>query len=226
MTASNNELLSLIDPELFQYGIALGAHQREHLNRFVILMETWNRRINLTGAKNHLELMRRHILDCLMLEQVPRASGRIRWIDIGSGGGLPSFPLAILHPDDLVTSVETVGKKVTFQQYAARELGLKNLTILNRDIFQIARETALEDLYDVVVARAFKALPVLLELAAQLLPPGGQLWAMKGARWREELAKTGPDSLAAFTPVPEQFDYALGDTGGSGTILVWTRLER
>lgn len=225
---STSDPISLIDSELNAFGIFPDRVQRDRLNQFVELLESWNRRINLTGARDRATLMRRHILDCLMLETVARPSSFGAWADLGSGAGLPAFPLAIMHPEYSVTSVEKVGKKTTFQQFAARALGLKNLTLHKGNIVPLAERMDLnpefDTMFDAVVARAFAKLPLLMELGAKLLRPGGQLWAMKGNRWREEFSKVSPQHLERFAPGPKTHTYTLEKNARPGLILVWTRL--
>ncbi len=215
--------MSLIDSELTAHGIFSDRRQRDRLNQFVELLESWNRKINLTGARNRANLMRRHILDCLMLETVKRPSSFNTWVDLGSGAGLPAFPIAIMHPEYSVTSVEKVGKKATFQQFAARSLGLENLIPHKGNIVPLAKRMHLNPEFDVVVARAFANLPLLMELGAQLLRPGGQLWAMKGKRWREEFSQVSPQHLERFAPGPITHPYQLEKNAPPGLILVWTR---
>ena len=216
--------MSLIDSELTAHGIFPDRRQRDRFNQFVELLETWNRRINLTGARDRATLMRRHILDCLMLETVTRPSSFKSWVDLGSGAGLPAFPIAIMHPEYSVTSVEKVGKKATFQQFAARSLGLENLTVHKGNIVPLAERMEPNPQFDAVVARAFTKLPLLMALGAKLLRPGGQLWAMKGKRWREEISAVSPQHLERFAPGPTTHPYLLEKNAAAGWILVWTRL--
>ncbi|MCH8076309.1 MAG: 16S rRNA (guanine(527)-N(7))-methyltransferase RsmG [SAR324 cluster bacterium] len=215
--------MSLIDSELTAHGIFPDRRQRDRLNHFVEMLESWNRRINLTGARNRATLMRRHILDCLMLETVERPSAFNRWADLGSGAGLPAFPIAIMHPEYSVVSVEKVGKKATFQQFAARSLGLENLIVHKGNAALLANGMRLNPEFDVVVARAFAKLPLLMEFGAKLLRPGGQLWAMKGKRWREEFSEVSPRLLERFAPGPQTHSYLLEKNAPPGWILVWTR---
>ena len=128
-----------------------------------------------------------------------------------------------MHPEYSVTSVEKVGKKATFQQFAARSLGLENLTLYKGNINSLADRTRSAAEFDAVVARAFTNLSTLLELGSKLLRPGGQLWAMKGKRWREEFSQASPHNLACFAPGPQTHTYHLEKEALPGLILVWTR---
>ncbi len=158
-----------------------------------------------------------------MLEAVPRGPALHEWLDVGAGAGLPGLLIALLHPEYRVTGTDTVAKKVTFQQEAARVLGLANYTALRADVNRLARDPAAQARYDAVVARAFADLAVLLPLARALLRPGGELWAMKGARWAEELERVPADARAAFAPEPRRFAYRLDAAGTEAVILVFRK---
>lgn len=215
-----------IKPILDNMGIRVSPAQQATMEAYVQLLLHWNRRINLTGARDEETVYTRHILDCLMLETVPMPKGSLSWLDVGSGAGLPGLILALMHPDHQISSVDTVAKKITFQQEAARRLALPNFHPRRVDINQLADETTVEaQRPDIVVARAFASLETLLRLGAKLLKPGGQLWAMKGKRVFEELSAADPRLLACYQPDPIHYPYDLipgkGDSSQSGVIVVF-----
>ncbi len=224
------ETFSLIEPALAEAGIRIDAERRERLERFAGLVLHWNRAMNLIGDPERF--YSRHLLDCLMLETLPGLQGARRVLDIGSGAGLPGIVLALMHPEWRVVLAETVQKKVTFLRVAAQALGLDgglgvgNLLPRRENVHEMA---AGEDggAYDVVVARAFAEMKVLLPLAAGLLRPGGQLWAMKGARLAEEQAALSAGELAPFEPEPGLYPYDFagsGIAGVGGVIAVYRKL--
>lgn len=220
MQRASNPLLHIED-QLRAAQIVLEDEPRRKIAAYVALLEKWGNRINLTGARAPEELLRRHVLDCLMLETVPRAGGLTRWIDIGSGGGLPGLLVAIVHPGYEVTLAETVAKKATFLAHAARALRLPNVTVLREDIHRTAAALDAHSRFDGVLARAFADLGVLLKLGGALLRPGGELWAMKGPRWSEELKAAAPALLEPYGPEPEVHPYRLGEGGPEMSVLVF-----
>ncbi len=116
-----------------------------------------------------------------------------RAIDVGTGAGFPSVPLAIAFPGLSVSAVESIRKKCEFLRGAARELGLSpgRLEVLEGRAEELARRPDMRDAYDLAVARALAPLPVVIELCAPFLRPGGVLVAMKGPKVDEELARSG-----------------------------------
>jgi 16S rRNA (guanine527-N7)-methyltransferase len=213
--------LAAISSQLRRWGIALTPAQRERILAFLALLEHWNRRINLTGDRERGVLLHRHVLDCLMLEALPRPAGRRHWLDVGSGAGLPGLLIAIMHPEDLVTAVESAAKKATFLQHATRTLGLANVRVVRGDVGRLEPPPPGEQPYDVLVARAFADLERLLGLSARLLPPGAELWAMKGVRWEAELNRVPGALRARFDPQPRRLAYDLAPGGAAGVILVF-----
>jgi 16S rRNA (guanine527-N7)-methyltransferase len=113
-------------------------------------------------------------------------------VDLGSGGGVPAIPLAIVMPDVRVTLVEATGKKVAFLRSAIESLGLTNAHVLQARAETIGHDhKAHREKYDLATARALGHLAVVAELAGPLVRPHGHVVAVKGARADQELAEAG-----------------------------------
>lgn len=203
--------LALIEGELATHGITLDAVQCDRLARYAALLLHWNRRINLVGTRDPRILWRRHLLDCLMLETVPRRPALHRWLDVGSGAGLPGIVLAIVHPEYHVTTVDSVARKATFLAEATRQLGLPNVTCIRDDARRLATQPGFMP-FDALVARAFGPLATLLELGVSLLQPSGEVWAMKGRRWQTEASGLSPALQRAYLAPPQVHPYCLAAT--------------
>ncbi len=153
------------------------------LERYAALLTKWNEKINLVGRRTIGDLWSRHILDSV---QVYRAAPPCRrWLDLGSGAGLPGAVVAILAKGQgtstRVTCVDSDLRKGAFLRVVAHDLDVPLEVVTAR----------IEDLppcgADVVSARALAPLPVLLPLAARHLAHGGICLFPKGKSWREEL---------------------------------------
>lgn len=147
--------------------------------------------MNLTAIRDADEAWERHIFDALTLLPVLGELGEgARVIDVGSGGGLPGIPLAIVRPDLAVVLLEPTGKKAAFLRHAAEELGLTNVEVVReRAEVMGASGGAHRDGYDAVVARAVGRLVVLAELTVPLAKIGGLIVLVKGQKADEELAE-------------------------------------
>lgn len=134
-------------------------------------------------------LLSRRALDELETRHVPESvafarmlpSGKV--LDVGSGGGLPGLVIALVRPDLSVTLLEATRKKASFLRETAADLGLEVEVIHGR-----AEETdARHGEFDVVTARAVAPLQRLIAWTVPFLTPHGRVYAIKGARWREEV---------------------------------------
>jgi 16S rRNA (guanine527-N7)-methyltransferase len=153
----------------------------ERLDRFLALVLTWNRTINLVGRADEAQLRRRHLEDSLaLLPYLP--TGFERAIDLGSGGGFPGLVLAIAtgRPFDLV---EADQRKAAFLREAAR------ITEAPATVHAARIETVALPPAPLVTARALAPLPVLLGWAAPLLAPGGVCVFPKGRTAEQELTQ-------------------------------------
>ena len=167
-------------------GLALPQETIDRLLAFGELLLKWNKVYNLTAIRSPQELITHHLLDSLAV--LPQLAAVNRLADIGSGGGLPGVVLAIVRPGLVVSSVETVGKKASFQQQAKIELGLGNFTVLNKRVEQVLPDVLPGGAPDGVISRAFSSLADFVALSGHLVAEGGALYAMKGVDPVDEVA--------------------------------------
>ncbi len=210
--------LERILPALERHGLRLTPDEQERIVAYVELLERWNQRINLTAIRGRAQIYVRHVLDCLLLETWPWPPGVEQVVDIGSGAGLPGLLVALRHPRCTVTALETVAKKVTFLQEAARAMGLAGFHPLRTDAQRHASAEG-AGRYDLALARAFSDLARGLPLAERLLRPRGEFWTFKGERLQEELAAVAPDTLARFEPGPALQTYREPDLDLAGVLV-------
>lgn len=169
---------------LAELGLDLPAAMQQKLLAFRDLLLKWNKTYNLTALRDPAQAISHHLLDSLaILPQV----GAGPLLDVGSGGGLPAIPLAIVRPELAVSMVDTVQKKTTFLQQAAIELGLKNVAVHHARVEQMTGQ------YAQISSRAFSELKLFVELTRHLLAPGGRWLAMKGVRPDTEIAALPAD---------------------------------
>ena len=171
---------------LADLGMAPPDAAQEKLLAFRDLLLKWNRTYNLTALRDPDQAISHHLLDSLAI--LPHV-GPGPLLDVGSGGGLPAIPLAIVRPELAVTMVDTVHKKTTFLQQAAIQLGLKNVTVRH------ARVEELNGTFAQITSRAFAELAAFVGLTRHLLAPGGRWLAMKGLRPDHEIAALPADIL-------------------------------
>ena len=185
-----------------QLGLALTDAQIAALLDFAALLLRWNRVHNLTAIRSADELLTHHLLDALSLVRPLRdqlgdvAGDAVEVLDVGSGGGLPGIPLAIVCPHWRITLVDAVQKKAAFLTQAALELKLANVTVHH------ARVEQLRGSYRVITSRAFAALADFVGWTRHLLAADGFWLAMKARIDPAELQALPNDlSCSAVLPI-------------------------
>jgi len=144
----------------------------------------WNERINLTAARSTEQLVGEHFPDAFALAR--RLDQPARVIDVGSGGGLPAIPLAVLRPHLALELCEPIAKKVAFLRTAVRELDLgARASVRAARGEQVAVQAP--QAFDVAISRATLAPEKWLALAARLVRPGGRGFALTTADALPEL---------------------------------------
>lgn len=184
----NMDLKHILQQGLQEMGLELGTVQQLLLLEFVSLLKKWNSTYNLTALRDEQSVISHHILDSLTL--LPYVDGARGLIDVGSGGGMPGIPVAIVRPDLPVALLDANSKKTAFLQQAVIELGLKNVQVMTGRV-----EAMVGERFDVITSRAFAELGDFVSITKQLMAKGGTWAAMKGVYPYEEIAQL-PDTVA------------------------------
>lgn len=167
-------------------GLTLSPATLDRLLAFGELLLKWNRVYNLTALRDPREVITHHLLDALSV--LPWLTAVHRLADIGSGGGLPGIPLAIVREELAVSSIEAVNKKASFQLQAKIELQLHNFNVVNERVERVVPQQLAGGPVEGVISRAFSSLADFVRLSGHLVAPGGALYAMKGVHPADELA--------------------------------------
>ncbi|MGB5554137.1 MAG: 16S rRNA (guanine(527)-N(7))-methyltransferase RsmG [Flavobacteriaceae bacterium] len=141
---------------IFQYFPKLSENQQKQFLQLEELYKDWNQKINVVSRKDIEELYVRHVLHSLGIAKIQRFLPNTSVLDVGTGGGFPGVPLAILFPETKFTLVDAIGKKIKVVDEVVDGLGLKNVKTVH------ARVEELSDQYDFVVSRAVAAMPTFV----------------------------------------------------------------
>lgn len=165
---------------LAQAEIQLTDLQKDQLIQLVQLLNKWNKAYNLTSVRDPQEMLVKHILDSIVVS--PYLQGD-RFIDVGTGPGLPGLPLAIINPTKQFVLLDSLGKRISFIRNAVRELGLTNVEpILSR-----VEEYQPEQKFDGVLSRAFASLKDMTDWCHHLPKKDGYFYALKGIYHEDEV---------------------------------------
>ena len=166
----------------------ISEEQKSQLQQLETLYKDWNEKINVISRKDIDEFYERHVLHSLGIAKIMEFADGTKVLDIGTGGGFPGIPLAILFPNVEFTLVDSIGKKITVVNAVAESLGLKNVKAYHE------RAEKIKDKFHFVVSRAVTQMPVFLRWLKgkfekeQFNPKHNGVLYLKGGDLGEELA--------------------------------------
>jgi 16S rRNA (guanine527-N7)-methyltransferase len=187
--ADRDALARLLKEGAEAIGVELTERQHQQLLDYVALLAKWNAVYNLTAIRDPRQMLIQHILDSLSIVPHLPARADAAVLDVGSGGGLPGFVLAIVRPDWQVTLNDIVQKKSAFQSQVKAELGLVNVSVVTGRVESLRPGVEVAKKFDLIVSRAFADLADFVTLARHLVAEGGAIWAMKGVRPEGEIER-------------------------------------
>ncbi|WP_263603197.1 16S rRNA (guanine(527)-N(7))-methyltransferase RsmG [Chryseobacterium sp. PET-29] len=173
---------------LLKYFPDLTEKQIEQFGKLENLYHEWNEKINVISRKDMESLYEKHILHSLGIAKVMEFAPGTRVLDIGTGGGFPGIPLAILFPETEFTLIDSIGKKITVVQAVAEGVGLQNVNAVH------GRAEKLKEKFHFVVSRAVTQMPEFLKWLKgkfekeQFNPKHNGILYLKGGDLAEELA--------------------------------------
>ncbi|MEE0985166.1 MAG: 16S rRNA (guanine(527)-N(7))-methyltransferase RsmG [Bacteroidaceae bacterium] len=184
--------------------------QRQRFAALDALYRDWNSKINVISRKDIDNLYEHHILHSLGIAQVIKFKPGTRVMDLGTGGGFPGIPLAIMFPDVHFHLVDSIGKKIRVCDEVRTALGLTNVTT------EWTRGENLKDKYDFVVSRAVMPLTDLVKLVRKNISPKAQnampngLICLKGGELANEVLPMKAHTL--ITSLSDYFEEEFFET--------------
>ena len=183
----------------------LSDQQIAQFEQLKALYEEWNAMINVISRKDIDQLYIRHVLHSLSISLVTDFKPFTKVIDIGTGGGFPGIPLAILYPQANFYLIDSIGKKIKVVQGVIDALKLKNVSCKQ------TRAEQVQDKFDFAVSRAVAKLPVLYDYARPLLTSdhynklANGLICLKGGNIKEEMKET--KRRVEIEAIKDHFDF-------------------
>lgn len=178
MQIDSNQWRQIVIDGAGKLGVTVTDTQARMMGRHAIELLQWNRSTNLTSITDPVAVAVKHVVDAVA--SAPWIGDNRVVLDAGAGGGFPGIPLKIIRPDLSVTMVDSVRKKVSFQKYAIRTLGLTGIDAVHGRLEDLGRHPRYREKYDLAICRAFASLDKFIDVAVPFLSAGGILLAMKG----------------------------------------------
>jgi 16S rRNA (guanine527-N7)-methyltransferase len=176
---------------ILKYFPDLTTEQRDQFSRLSALYQYWNERVNVISRQDIDTLYERHVLHSLGIAKVIQFKPGTSVLDVGTGGGFPGIPLAILFPEAKFLLVDSIGKKIRVVQEIIKELGLKNVQA------EQVRAERLDDEYEFVVSRAVTRMAPFVGWVRKNIsrnsfhPLRNGILYLKGGDLAEELSEVG-----------------------------------
>ncbi len=180
---------------ILKYFPNIDATQRERFAKLQALYSEWNEKINVISRKDIDNLYVNHVLHSLAIAKVISFTDGTRLLDVGTGGGFPGIPLAIMFPNCQFHLVDSIGKKITVVNAVSDALGLTNVKGEHIRVEQV------KDKYDFVVSRAVTRFDSFYNMTRKCVEPGGKntlpngILYLKGGDFDEELQATRRKSI-------------------------------
>ncbi|MGF1683413.1 16S rRNA (guanine(527)-N(7))-methyltransferase RsmG [Photobacterium minamisatsumaniensis] len=191
-----------------QTDLTVTEQQIDLLVGYVSMLHKWNKAYNLTSVRDPQEMLVKHIMDSIMVS--PHLQGE-RFIDVGTGPGLPGVPLAIMNPDKSFTLLDSLGKRIRFIRQVIHELKINNVTPVQSRVEEFQPEVG----FDVVLSRAFASMNDMVSWCHHLPAKEGHFLALKGQFNQQEVAE-----LPEWCSVTEVISLQVPELDGERHLVV------
>ncbi len=208
-----NEFFTILDDVFRENGLSEYSVHRERFYELCNIMLEQNKVMNLSAIRDEKGVICRHFADSLTAaKHIPKGA---TVLDVGSGGGMPTLPLAIVRDDLHITALDATTKKTAYILSAAKELGLENVSVVSARAEELGTAPEHREKYDVVIARAVAALRVLTEWCAPFAKVGGLFISMKGNKGKTELSEAQNAVRELSLSLKEDDAFSLYDPSAS-----------
>jgi 16S rRNA (guanine527-N7)-methyltransferase len=196
-------------------GLRLGGPALSLLETYYHLLTHWNKRINLTSLR--LEPMSDEGFDRLLIEPLAAAKyvtdSPLNWVDLGSGGGSPAFPLKIARPSAKLRLIETRSRKAAFLREVARELDFPDVEVMNERFEESSKRPEFSEIADLVTVRAVRVDTSLADATQRVLRFHGRLMLFTSRRQATNLTLAGLVQTLSARLIPH----------GSSNLIIFER---
>lgn len=197
----------------------LSEEQAAKLSLYARRLAETNEQFNLTALTDPKDVVLLHLYDALVLLRTGLFLPDRRVLDVGTGGGVPAFPLAVCS-DCFVTANDATAKKLNFIQSVSREADVRNICVLNGRAEELGKDPAYRESFDIVVSRGVARMNVLTEWCMPFVKVGGFFIAMKGSGGEAELREAENAIRTLGGKAESMVSYEIPDVSHTHTLLI------
>ncbi|MGN0715407.1 MAG: 16S rRNA (guanine(527)-N(7))-methyltransferase RsmG, partial [Anaerovoracaceae bacterium] len=156
-------------------GVSCTSQMAQQLELYMEGVLSWNEKVNLTAITERDEFMIKHFLDSVLCCGFPEFQSAKKIIDVGTGGGFPGVPLAVVSPDKQFILMDSLKKRLNIIDELTSSIGIRNVSTVHARAEELGRNKEHREQYDLCVSRAVANLATLSEYCLPFIRQGGYL---------------------------------------------------
>ena len=201
----------------------LNDFQIIQLFNYMNLLIEWNEKINLTAITNPDEIIIKHFIDSVTINEFIEKNSKI--IDIGTGAGFPGIPLKIVREDISITLMDSLNKRIVFLEEIIKKLDLKKVETVHARAEELGNNKLYRQKFDYATSRAVAPLNYLLEYMMPFVKVGGCCICMKGSNIEEELKEAESAIIKLGGKIENIWNFKLPETDIERNIIIIRKIK-
>ncbi len=197
----------------------------DKFQKYMELILEWNEKVNLTAITDKEEFIRKHYIDSLLCYNFPEMKKAEKVIDVGTGGGFPGIPLALVFPEKQFVLMDSLQKRLNIIDDLASKLNILNVVTLHGRAEDMGRNKEHREKYDICVSRAVANLATLSEYCLPFITRGGNFLAYKGTKADEEIKEAHKAIFLLGGSIAREERVTLPGYGLDHNIIVMNKVQ-
>lgn len=225
MDKDKSQGLELFEQGLLKFNIVLDSKQKDQFLKYYDLLIEWNKVMNLTAITEFFDVIEKHFLDSLSIENILHLSNE--WVlDIGTGAGFPGIPLKIVFPELEVVLLDSLNKRIYFLDHVIKELDLKKIRTIHGRAEDFGHDIIYRETFDLCVSRAVAKLSTLAEYCIPYVKKGGYFVPYKSGKIDDEI-KDGKKAINLLgAEIEKVYDFSIPGTDIDRSLITIYKKEK